>query len=133
MKKGHVADFMSGEQFETFVIKMVAAGAIADANDLADLLGVTRRTINRMREVGGDKMLALSCAALLKRLTPFDETADTATLPTLPKRVGSGRLPGSKDLAPRKKRTETEAQMRQRIEAEVRASLGLPTDNEVAA
>jgi hypothetical protein len=70
-------------------------------------------------------MLALACAALVKRLTPFDETADIETMPRLPIYKGRGRPQGAKDRAPRKGAVETEEQMRERIEAEVRASLGI--------
>jgi len=139
MKKGSTADFMSGEQFEAFSRRMLAANAIRDIYDLAEQLGVTVRTINRMRDTGGDKMLALACQALVNGLTPFDEVEVPDTAPVLPKYGARGRPDGSKDRSPRKRTVETEDEMRARIEAEVRAKFGLPpeavaeADEEVAA
>jgi hypothetical protein len=133
MLKGSTREpFMPAEHFEAFTRQMLAAGAISNSNDLAALFGTQRRSVNRMRELGGDRILALACAALINDLEPFAQTIDADKMPALPKRVGSGRLPG-----PRPSKLETEAAMRARIEAELRAKYGLPPmeteEDEVAA
>lgn len=128
MRKGQVVDFMSAEEFEAALSQMLAQGIIKDVYDAAEVLGVHRRTINRAREAGGDKMLSLACAALVHGAGTYTIPEDVAELPSLPKYAGRGRPEGSKDRAPRKTAVETPEQMEARIEAELRAKYNLPAD-----
>lgn len=133
MAKDQAANFMSAEQFEAALSQMLAQGLITDIYDAAEVLGVARRTVNRARQSGGDRMLSLACSALVHGAGVYFIPEDVAELPKLPKYAGRGRPEGSKDRAPRRTAVETPEQMRERIEAEVRAKYGITDEESEAA
>lgn len=57
---------MSAEQFNAWLEAMKITGAEA-----ARRLGVGKNAITRYRQNGGDRKLALACAALYHRLEPW--------------------------------------------------------------
>lgn len=130
--KGAVADFISAADVEVWLQEMAAQKRIENTADAAALLGVSRDTALRIRKRGGDKMLALAMTALLKKQNPYKPAPGRgAELPEFPTGI-MGRPLGVKDSTKRKSRKETEAAMRERIEAEVKAKYGI-AENEAPA
>lgn len=119
--KGAVADFVSPAEFHTWMQEMASQKRIESTTDAANLLGVSVDTIRRIRKRGGDRTLALAMTALMKNQNPYKPTPERTAEVSNILIVGTtnlGRPMGAKDKGPR---GETEAEMRERIRAEVLA------------
>ena len=65
---------MTPESFRRWLSDMRAAGLAKSDAECARLLGYPEKNITRQKTGGGDKRLALACAALLSGLSPYDDS-----------------------------------------------------------
>jgi DNA-binding Xre family transcriptional regulator len=65
---------MTPDAFRQWLAAMKAAGLARNERDCADALGITERTLSRIKVAGSDKRTALACNALIHRIGEYDPT-----------------------------------------------------------
>lgn len=65
---------MTAAAFNAWLAEMKSAGHAKSDADCARLLGYEPKHLPRQKYSGGDKRLALACAALLSGLSPYDDS-----------------------------------------------------------
>jgi len=111
--------YLTPKTVELFLRKLVTDKIATTSDEAGELLGGGHLTIVRLRKKGGTYAEALAMAAVLRKLKPFSaETVNGAELVEI-----AGTPTGHALVKAPPKVRETAAQMRERLESEIRAKV----------
>jgi hypothetical protein len=124
--------YLTPATVELFLRKLVTEKMATTSDEAGELLGGGHQTIVRLRKKGGTYAEALAMAAVFKKLKPFSaeavngaELAEIAGTPTGHALV---KAPPKVRETAKQMRERLEAEIRAKVEAELRKKYNLPAD-----